>query len=274
MSTELPPQYQPAEIERALYCLVGIPAALAGQRRRPPERVRRHAPAAQRHRQSSHGARAQSDHPGRPGPVRADAGARGPLAPRHRSRRDRHPERGGAEPAGRGTHPIRPGTRCVRGTRLVSRSRHRPDDSPADARDRLLLRLVPDLLHPGRRALPGGPGGLRPAVREGPDLPGQVHHQLVSPMPDRALQRGGGEGGGRPASSGTSAIHWRAAAIWWSPPPGRRPCWAIPEWRSIRTTPDTGTWWAGRSGCRWPTGSFRWWPTPPSTRRSVPAPSS
>ncbi len=38
---------------------------------------------------------------------------------------------------------------------------------------------------------------------------GQLHHQLVPPLPHRALQRGGREGGGRRAASGTSAIRSR-----------------------------------------------------------------
>ena len=46
-------------------------------------------------------------------------------------------------------------------------------------------------LYARRRAQPGGPRGVRAPLRKGPDLPGGIHHQLVPPLPDRALQRGG-----------------------------------------------------------------------------------
>ena len=57
------------------------------------------------------------------------------------------------------------------------------------------LRLGPHLLHPGRGTLAGGARGVRPALREGADLPRQLHHQLVPALPDGALRRGGREGG-------------------------------------------------------------------------------
>ena len=45
-------------------------------------------------------------------------------------------------------------------------------------------------------------------LREGAHLPRRVHHQLVSPLPDRALQRGGRGDGDRRARSGTCATRW------------------------------------------------------------------
>ncbi len=46
-----------------------------------------------------------------------------------------------------------------------------------------------------------------------------------------------------PGTCGISAIPWRTttAAMWSSPPPGPRPCWAIPPWLFTRMTPATGT---------------------------------
>ena len=62
---------------------------------------------------------------------------------------------------------------------------------------RQLGRLVPHLLHAGRGALARRARGVRPAVRARARLPGPLHHQLVPALPHRALQRRGGEGGGR-----------------------------------------------------------------------------
>ena len=69
------------------------------------------------------------------------------------------------------------------------------------------LRLDPHLLHARRRRSPRAVREVvRAAVREGPDLSRQLHHQLVPALPHGALQRGGGEGGGGRDASGTSAI--------------------------------------------------------------------
>ena len=57
----------------------------------------------------------------------------------------------------------------------------------------------------------------------------------------------------------------------WSPPPGRRPCWATPPSPSTPTTPATPTWSAGRSSCRCPAAASRSWPTRTSTPSSAPA---
>ena len=128
-------------------------------------------------------------------------GRRGALAPGHRPRRHRHPERGRAAARQGGQDPLRPRPRGVRGAGLGLRRRDR--------------RRHPRAAPGHRRARPTGPGPTSPstrgsrravrevvraAVREGPDLPRQVHHQLVPPLPHRALQRGGGEGGDRRAA--------------------------------------------------------------------------
>ena len=78
------------------------------------------------------------------------------------------------------------------------------------------------------------------AVREGPHLPRQLHHQLVPALPHRPLQRGGGEGGGRRAAL-APALSARATAAGTSPwpPPGPRRCWATPPWRCIPRTSAT-----------------------------------
>ena len=57
----------------------------------------------------------------------------------------------------------------------------------------------PRALHHGRGLLQRGAGSVRPPVRQGPDLPGQPHGQLVPPLQDLHLRRRGGvRGAGRP----------------------------------------------------------------------------
>ena len=115
---------------------------------------------------------------------------------------------------------------------------------------------------------------VRAPVREGTDLPRQVHHQLVPALPDRALRRGSGKGRGRRASSGTCAIRSEGER-----PPRRGHHASRDDARrhrrrgASRTTSATGEL-IGRSvhpAARGPRGS-RSWPTRPSTRRSAPAP--
>ena len=69
-------------------------------------------------------------------------------------------------------------------------------------------RLVAHVLHARRGSLAGGARGLRPALREGADLPRPLHHQLVPPLPHRPLQRGGGEGGGGRAALAPPLSRW------------------------------------------------------------------
>ena len=98
---------------------------------------------------------------------------------------------------------------------------------------------------------------LRAPVRRGPDLPRQAPGQLGPGAAHRHLRPRGGERGRKrplwhfryPLADGDDG---RRRTIWWSPPPGRRPCSATPPWRCTRTTSATATWSARRRRCRWP----------------------
>ena len=101
------------------------------------------------------------------------------------------------------------GRRDTRGTSLAARrswsasgsgSASRAGPSSASSRRWALLRLGPRAVHHGPRPVGGGEGGLLPALREGADLPRELHHQLVPALPDGALGSGGGApGAGRQA---------------------------------------------------------------------------
>jgi hypothetical protein len=106
--------------------------------------------------------------------------------------------------AGHGTTSAVNSSSSASGSSSTETGIHHP---AAAARHRLLVRLVADPLHAGAGPVPRGARGLRPAVREGPDLPRQLHHQLVPALPDGAVGRGGGAAGERrqavpPALSG------------------------------------------------------------------------
>ncbi len=64
-------------------------------------------PAAERDRHPAHGPRPQQHDPGHPGPLAPHAGPQRGLDARHRPRRHRHAERGGARPARRRARPAR-----------------------------------------------------------------------------------------------------------------------------------------------------------------------
>ncbi len=194
MTEPLSPQYDPAAIEAPLYAwwqergLYRVEAA--GSR----HAVRRPDAAAERHRGAARRPRPQQHHPGRAGPLRADARAARTVGSRHRPRRHCHAERGGTN-AGQGRrHPFRHRARGVRGAGVGIRARDRWHHPRPAQGARMQLRLVAHLLHARRRSLPRRARGLRAALRQGADLPRQVHHQLVSALPDRAQQRRSREG--------------------------------------------------------------------------------
>ncbi len=80
------------------------------------------------------------------------------------------------------------GPRGVRRAGLGPRPRDRRRHPRAAQGHRLLGRLDPHLLHARRRPQPRRARGLRHAVRAGPGLSRALHHQLVPPLPHRALQ--------------------------------------------------------------------------------------
>ena len=167
-------------------------------------------------------------------------GRRGALAPGHRPRRHRHPERGRAAARQGGAHPLRPGPRGVRRAGLGLRARDRRAHPRAAQGHRLLGRLVAHLLHAGRGPLPRGARGVRAAVRGRAGLPRATTSSTGAPAasppsPTRRRRRRR-----RTGSSGTSAIRSpTAAATSPSPPPGRRRCWATPPSRCIPRTSAT-----------------------------------
>ena len=241
MTAPLAPQYDPSDIEAPLYAWwqergLFRPEAVPGGGRA----VRHHDAAAERHGGAPRRSRAQQHGAGRPGPLRADAGAARALAAGHRPRRHRHAERGRAAARQGRAHPLRPRPRGVRGAGLGLRGPDRRPDPRTAQGHRLLGRLVAHVLHAGRGSLPRRARGVRPAVRGGARLPRPLHHQLVPALSHRPLQRGGGEGGDRraalapplPAGRRQRSHHRRHH-------PARRPCWAIPRSRCIRTTSAT-----------------------------------
>ena len=142
--------------------------------------------------------------------------------------------------AAEGKDRHRPRARGVHRAGLeVERRVGRADHRPAEAARRL-LRLGAGTLHHGRGALQGGARGVRPPLRGRADLPGQPPDQLVPPLPYRPLGHRGGARGQDGASLASPLSGGRlATGTWWSPPPGPRPCWAIPPWRSTPRTSAT-----------------------------------
>ncbi len=152
----------------------------------------RHA-AAERHRPAAHGARDGRDPAGYPDALQAYAGVQRAVAPRHRPRGHRHADqgRGGAAHQG-GADTLRPRAREVFAARVAVEGKVRQPHRRAAEEDGRELRLVTLPLHDGRGLLPRRARDVLRAVRQGADLQGQPHHQLVPALPDRALRRGGG----------------------------------------------------------------------------------
>ena len=95
----------------------------------------------------------------------------------------------------------------------------------------------------------GGARGLRPPLREGPDLPRPPHRQLVRALPHGALRRGGSSSEG--GEAGTPLAHplpggGRRRRAWSSRPRGPRRCSATPASPCTRRTSATARWSAER----------------------------
>ena len=158
-------------------------------------------PAAQRDGLAAHGTRAEQYHPGHPRPLRAHARQGRAVAARHRPRRHRHPDGGGAPAAeGKQHRSPRHGPRGLLATRVGVEGRigghHFAPAAPAGR----LLRLVARALHHGRRPVQGRAEGVRAALQGGDDLQGQAPCELGSEAADGHLRsRGGAEGNEGPA---------------------------------------------------------------------------
>ena len=149
-------------------------------------------PAPQRDRRPAHGPCPEQHASGYPDPLQADGRVQRPLAAGHGPRRHRHPERGGEAAGRRGHRPPRAGPGGVYraglgvegqyGGQIINQLK-RLGSSCDWSRERFTM-----------------DEGLSRAVREvfvrlyrgGADLPGRLHHQLVSPLPDRPLRPGSG----------------------------------------------------------------------------------
>ena len=118
----------------------------------------------------------------------------------------------------------------------------------------------------------GGAEGLRRAVREGPDLPRQLHGQLGPGLAVGDLRpRGRGPSRSRTPST-TSTTRWRrATGRSRSPPCARRRCWATPRSPSTPTTTATRGSWGRPRSCRSSAASCGSSPTTTSSPSSAPA---
>ena len=197
-------------------------------------------PAPQRDRRAAHGARAQGHDHGHPDPPSPDARPAHEMDPRHRPRRDRHPDPGRAGARAGGHQPRGAGARAVRAARLgVARRARRHDHRAAQAAGRL-LRLRGGALHARRGLRPGGPEGVRRAVREGLHLPRPLHGQLGSGT-GRRSPTWRSRPARSPTRSTTSTTRWpRAPARSPWPRSAPRRCSPTPRSPSIPTTSATG----------------------------------
>ena len=148
--------------------------------------------AAQYYRAASYGARAGQHPAGYPDPLAADAGIRSVVDAGNRPRVHRHRSEDRGSDGERGAEEGRRRPRRLPGARLGLERHLREPDHRTAQEDGFLLRLGAGTLYAGRRLFQSGAGGVRPAVREGPDLPGRADHQLVPALPYLHLGRGGG----------------------------------------------------------------------------------
>ena len=220
-------------------------------------------PAAERHRRAAHGPRAQRLDPGRADPLRAAcrAGARSgssapttpasPPRPRSSGARRRGHEPARSSAARSSSSACGSGAQQYGGTiidqfKRLGASCDYDDErfTLDDALRRAVLKVFVD------------------ALREGPDLPRQLHGQLG---PGLALgdlgPRGRGARGRRHALLRSTTRSSGSAARSRSPPCGRRRCWPTPRSRSTPTTTATRGWSARPRSCRSSGGGCRSSPT-------------
>ena len=176
-----------------------------GDRHAPGRRpgVRHPAAAAQRHGHAAHGPRLQPDHHGQPNALPPHEGLQHGVGARHRPRRHRHADRGGAPVARPGHQPPRHGPHARRGAQelrgqgvgvegAVGQHHHHADAPHGRQRG-----LEPRVLHHGRQTVQGGDRNLRHALPAGPHLPRQAPGQLGPGAAKRRVRPGGGKRRGR-----------------------------------------------------------------------------
>ena len=190
-----PPRSSPGSSRRGW-----TPACSPGARGRSVGELLDRDPAAERHRRAAHGPRAQRIDPGHADPLAPDAGDADEVDPRHRPRRHRHADAGGAKLLAEGTQPRGDRARGVHPPGVGMAGPVRRHDPRAVQAPGRLLRLRARALH-ARRGLPRrGAEGVRRPVREGLRLPRQLHGQLGSGLALGDLRpRGGGARGHRHA---------------------------------------------------------------------------
>ena len=240
MKKELPKQYDPKQVENQIYEMWmenGCFKAEADPDKKPV--FHRHA-APQRHRSAPHGPRAGLHAAGHPDALQAHAGLQRAVAPGHRPRRHRHRRSRSRKSCAR-----RKGlTRYDLGReKFLERvwewkEQVRQPHRRAAEEARLLLRLGRASASPWTRAAP------RPCARCSCDLydKGLIYKgsRIINWCPHcmTALSDAEVEYADKPGHlwhiryplSDGSGEHRS------SPPPARRPCWAIPAWRSTRRT--------------------------------------
>ncbi len=243
--------YQPSDVGAAHLAGLGTGAGVPrrpARSRRCEALLHRHS-AAERHRLAAYGPCAQQYPAGHPVPLRAHARQGRAVAARHRPCRHRHPDGGRAPVDGApGARPPRHGPREVPRAGLgvegrIGRHHHQPAQAA-----RRLLRLVARALHHGRGPVAGRAQGVRRALPRRADLQGQAAGQLGPEAAHRDLRprSAAGRGQGQPLASplsdrGRDFDPDDPSTSSSSPPRGRRPCWATPRSRCIRTTRATGT---------------------------------
>ncbi len=127
------------------------------------------------------------------------------------------------------------GPRGLHRPRLGMETAIRRRDHRSDATARRIRRLVPRVLHHGRRPLARRQRSLRPPVRAGPHLPRRLHRQLGPRHPDRRLRpRSRPRRAHRQALPPPLSARRRLPAPSSSPPPAPRRCWATSPWPSTQ----------------------------------------
>ena len=200
-------------------------------------------------------------------------GTRHEVDPRHRPRRHRDPDAGraalkaegtsqrGARPRGVPRAHVAAGASSTAARSSTSTSGSAPPCDYEDERFTLDERYVRAVLKV-----------FVDALRQGPDLPRQLHGQLGPGLAARRSRTSRSRTARSPTRSTTSTTRSRpATARSRSPPCARRRCWATPRSPSTPTTTATRGWWGRPRSCRSSAAGCGSSPTSTSSPSSAPA---